>query len=141
MPATGTAAFDSTIQTTNVWLHDLMERLAWADQERAYHALRAVLHAVRDRLTVDQIAGLAAQLPLLVRGMFYEGWQPAKAPLKIRKKDEFYEHVSRELDSSTLVSIERITDAVLAVLAKHIDHGEVAHIKATLPGPLREMWP
>jgi len=76
MSQTGVAAFDSTIQTTNVWLHDIMERLGWQDRHRAYHALRAVLHALRDRLPVDQAAALGAQLPMLVRGFYYEGWHP-----------------------------------------------------------------
>jgi uncharacterized protein (DUF2267 family) len=68
MTQTGLTPFDSTLQTTNVWLNDVQEQLGWGDDHRrAYHALRAVLHALRDRLPVDHAAALAAQLPMLVR--------------------------------------------------------------------------
>ena len=73
MSQTGVTAFDSTLQTTNVWLHEIMDRMCWQDKHRAYHGLRAVLHALRDRLPVDQAAALGAQLPMLVRGFYYEG--------------------------------------------------------------------
>lgn len=62
MSSTGLAPFDSTINTTNVWLHDKMDRMGWDDRHRAYHALRAVLHALRDHLSVDETAALGAHL-------------------------------------------------------------------------------
>jgi uncharacterized protein (DUF2267 family) len=96
MRATGLASFESTFQTTNVWLHDLMERLGWQDRNRAYHAFRAVLHALRDRLAVEQAAALGAQLPMLMRGFYYEGWHPGGKPVKDRKKGEFLAHVLKE---------------------------------------------
>ena len=70
MSQTGLSAFDSTIHTTNVWLQEVMERLGWQDRHRAYLALRAVLHALRDRLTVEEVAPSGAQLPMLMRGFY-----------------------------------------------------------------------
>ena len=87
MSATGIRAFDSTIQTTNVWLNDLVDRLGWQDKQRAYHALTAGLHALRDRLPVNEAVALGAQLPMLVRGFYYEGWHPHDKPTKERKKE------------------------------------------------------
>lgn len=69
--------FDRTLQKTNLWLGDVMAELDTEDRHQAYSALRATLHALRDRLTVDEAAQLAAQLPLLVRGIYYENWRPA----------------------------------------------------------------
>jgi len=86
MSQTGLSAFDSTIQTTNVWLNEITERMGWReDKHRGYHALRAVLHALRDQLPVEHVAALGAQLPLLVRGIYYDGWHPAGKPLKDAK--------------------------------------------------------
>jgi uncharacterized protein (DUF2267 family) len=133
------AAFDSTVQTTNVWLHDVMERMGWIDPHRAYHALRAVLHALRDRLTVDAAAALAAQLPLLVRGLFYEGWHPAGKPLKERKKEEFLAHVVEAFKDDP-VDAEQVTRAVFAVLAKHVSAGEIESVERGLPPEIRSLW-
>jgi uncharacterized protein (DUF2267 family) len=140
MSQTGLAAFDSTLQTTNVWLRDLMEELQWADRHRAYHALRAALHALRDRLTVEQAAALGAQLPMLLRGLFYEGWHPGDKPLK-QHKEEFLLHLAQELRDGPPANAEEVTRAVFGVIARHVASGEVEHIKRSLPADLRTLWP
>jgi len=80
------AAIASTVQTTHEWLNELTVLLGWPDRHDAYQALRGVLHALRDRLSVDEAAALGAQLPMLVRGCYYEDWHPHGKPLKERKK-------------------------------------------------------
>jgi uncharacterized protein (DUF2267 family) len=60
MSATGLEVFDKTVQTTNAWLKEIMEATG-LDRRRAYRALAAVLHALRDRLTVDEVAQLGAR--------------------------------------------------------------------------------
>jgi uncharacterized protein (DUF2267 family) len=73
MSSTGLEAFDKTLQITHVWLDEIMAELG-PDRQRAYHALRAVLHALRDRWPLNLAAHLGAQLPLLVRGIYYDNW-------------------------------------------------------------------
>jgi uncharacterized protein (DUF2267 family) len=131
--------FESTIQTTNIWLNDILVRLGWRDHQRAYHALRAVLHALRDRLPVDQAAALAAQLPMLIRGFYYEGWHPHGKPVRERHKEEFLAHIAaafRELE----VDPEEVTRVVLQVLSKHVSAGEIDSVKQSLPTELRSLW-
>src|SRR5690554_5212950 len=93
MSSTGLAAFDSSLQKTHEWLNQIMEELGTDSKQKAYLALRAVLHSLRDRLTVDEAAHLGAQLPLIVRGIYYEGWKPAQIFLKLRSLQEFLQHV------------------------------------------------
>jgi uncharacterized protein (DUF2267 family) len=140
MSQTGVTAFDSTIQTTNVWLHDILERLAWADRHRAYHALRAVLHALRDRLPVDQVAALGAQLPMLIRGFYYEGWHPAATPTRERRKEDFLAHVAAAFRDGPGIDAEEVARAVFQVIAKHVTPGEIEHVKIALPGEIRSLW-
>ena len=140
MSNTGITAFDSTIQTTNVWLNDLTDRMGWQDKHRAYHALRLVLHALRDRLPVDQAAALGAQLPMLVRGFYYEGWHPGGKPVKERKKEEFLAHVATAFRDDPDVNPEEVARAVFHVIAKHVTPSEIKHVKITLPGEIRSLW-
>ena len=131
--------FEHTIEITHIWLHDLMDRLGWHDKHRAYVALRAVLHALRDRISVEDASHLAAQLPMLIRGFYYEGYHPAGKPVADRKKSEFLARVAAECSDESR-NDGKVTQAVFQVLAKHITPGEVEKIKGALPTDLRSLW-
>lgn len=141
MSATGLEVFDRTLQATNVWLDDIMVELNWSDRHKAYHALRAVLHALRDRLPVDDSAHFAAQLPMLVRGMYYEGWRPAAVPVKERRRDEFLAHITDAFVFDVDADSAEILGGVLRVLERHITEGGIHKVKSVLPEPIRELWP
>src|SRR2546421_7375629 len=96
MSATGLDVFDKTLQTTNIWLDEIMEELG-PDRQVAWHALGAGLHALRDRLQVGLAVHLGAQLPLLVRGLYYDQWRPTEQMLKQRSAQMFLDHVSQGL--------------------------------------------
>ena len=141
MSLTGLSSFDSSIHLTNAWLRDICGELGWADDRgRAYHALAAVLHALRDRLPVGEVADLSAQLPLIVRGVYYEGWRPAAAPVKDHKKAQFLDHVARAFPEALPGDIEDITRAVFKVLARRIAGGEVDDVRNALPAGIRQLW-
>lgn len=141
MSATGLSVFDETLQLANLWLKEIMERLDWTDRKRAYRALRATLHALRDRLPPALAAKLAAQLPMLVRGIYYEGWHPADKPLKLRGKQGFVDLIEDHFRQDPNPDPEGVVRAVLAVLASHVTAGEVEDVKRALPEPIRALWP
>jgi uncharacterized protein (DUF2267 family) len=140
MNATGPDLFDTTVQTTNHWLNEIAE-VVGPDRQRAYDLLRAVLHSLRDRLPVDQAAHLGAQLPMLVRGIYFEGWQPARNPQTWRSQEEFLAHVNDELKYVRPTSAKAGTRAVFKVINHHIDPGEAADVMQALPKGVRTMWP
>jgi uncharacterized protein (DUF2267 family) len=82
MPHPRLEAFDHALDPAYTWVADVARELATEDRRFAYRALRSWLHTLRDRLPVSGAAALAAQLPELVRGTFYEGWEPAHVPMK-----------------------------------------------------------
>lgn len=140
MVTTGIEVFDGTLQRTNVWLKDLAARLETDDRHLAYLALRSTLHALRDRLTVDEAAHLGAQMPMLVRGIYYEGWHPAGKPLAEHSQAEFLAHVQREARARDFAP-EPAVRAVFALLAERIGAGEIEDVKGVLPRPIRALWP
>jgi len=141
MTSTTISAFESTLQTTNEWLHELNEQVGRDDSQQAYRMLRAVLMALRDRLTVEEATDLGAQLPMLVRGVYYEGWNPSKNPARERTQEAFLNHVAENLADLADGDPEQATRAVLQLLAGHISAGEVEHIKANLPTDVQALWP
>ena len=141
MGVTGVQAFDRTLQTTSQWINDVTERLETTDREAAYAALRATLHALRDLLAVDEAAQLAAQLPMLIRGMYWEGWDPSGTPARERHREGFLTHIQAGLGGGGNLDPERAGRAVFQVLAERIPAGEIRHVLGLLPLELRDMWP
>jgi uncharacterized protein (DUF2267 family) len=141
MNASVITAFDRTIEKTNAWISDLMAELGWEEPERSYHALRAVLHALRDRLPVQEAADLSSQLPMLVRGIYYEGWSPSGKPIKERKKEEFLAHIADAFRGDLRVNAEHVARSVFKVIASHVTSGEVEDVKLCLPPQIRALWP
>ncbi len=139
MTATGLDVFDRTLQITNTWLDELMKELG-PDRQRAWHALGAVLHPLRDRLPIDLAAHLGAQLPLLVRGLYYDQWRPAGQPERWRTLEEFLNRVTEGLARIRPVNARDAIRAVFLALSRHADPGQVGKVVDALPEELRTLW-
>jgi len=135
-----TDIFSKTVQQSHEWLLDLMDELGWTDERKAQRALKACLHALRDRLTVTEAVDLGAQLPTLLRGMYYEGWRPAQCPLKERKKEEFLAHILERFRPQEPVDAEKVASAAFAVLSKRVTNGEIEDVRHILPREVRDLW-
>jgi uncharacterized protein (DUF2267 family) len=140
MSMAGLEVFDETVQQTNIWLKEVMDELG-PDRKRAYRATRAVLHTLRDRLVVDEAAPLGAQLPMLLRGIYYEGWKPSAVPTGERSKDAFFQKISNEIQDIRPINAQTATEAVFRTLSKHVTQGEIDDVKGMLPEDIREVWP
>lgn len=139
MSANGLEVFDKTIQTTNSWLNEITEVLG-PDRQLAWKVLSTVLHKLRDRLPVDVAAHLGAQLPLLVRGVYYDQFQPAKQPSSCRDLDEFVAEVQEWLTDVRPVNAKDAVDAVFAILSRHVPEGQLVIVMNSLPGSIRDRW-
>jgi uncharacterized protein (DUF2267 family) len=139
MTTTGVRTFDQSLETTKEWLQDVQEQMGLDDEQRAFRVMRAVLQALRDRLTVEEAAQFAAQLPMLLQGVYYHGWTPAGKPLKIRSREEFLDRVAegllREHDP------EEACRTVFRVLEERMPGGEIEDVKRILPASIRDLWP
>jgi uncharacterized protein (DUF2267 family) len=139
--STGLPVFDTTVQETNLWLKAVEARLPPCDRQEAYAALRAVLHELRDRLPMEAVLGLSAQLPMLLRGVFLEGWRPASGPTSIRDPQAFAGEVAERLAPTFPCPPNDTVEAVFAALAEQLDAAEISKLAQHLPPRLRNFFP
>lgn len=140
MHPTAAELFAETIEKTGRWIDDLMTEMGTSDPRQAYSVLRAVLHVLRDRLTVDEAVNLGAQLPVLVRGFYYDGWRPEGRPAKYRHKTEFLNSVAEAYRRLSVTEQEPAVEAVFRVLSRHVTAGEIRHVRDQLPAEVRDLW-
>ncbi len=129
----------NAVQSTQIWLNELCEKGELADTSEAIAVLRSVLQELRDRLSLEEVVDLSAQLPLIVRGLYFEGWRPNKPP-KIHTKQQFIDQLASK-GFPNAVPAEQAIRAVFSLLARHCDPGEISDVIEQLPHELKTLWP
>ena len=139
MSANGLEVFDRTLETTHIWLNEICADIG-PDKQVAWKVLSTVLHKLRDRLSINLAAHLGAQLPLLVRGVYYDQFEPGKLPSECRSRDEFIAEVAEWLSDTRPVDPEKAIRSVFRLLSRHISEGQVKKVRDALPKSIRQMW-
>jgi uncharacterized protein (DUF2267 family) len=137
MPTTKVSVFDHAVHTANTWVNGVAREFDTDDRHFVYRVLRAWLHTLRDRLTVETAAHFAAQLPELLRGIYYEGWNPSAVPEKF-DADEYVSRFAREAVISP-ADVRRAAAAVTAVVQHHLSRGQVDKALDQLPEEIRAL--
>lgn len=142
MVDTGFSSFDVMVDKANHVLKEIEHAYGWPKDRRkqSYAALRAVLHTARDRMTVEECVQFGAQLPTLLRGVYYDGWKPSEVPLKM-SKEEFFTCVREDFPYAIEGDTERLARTVLKVLQQYVSSGEWDDVKAVFPGSLAAIFP
>ena len=135
----GPQVIDRSAQQTHAWLRELAAELGHRDQRAAYRVLRAVLHTIRDHLPVDESAQLAAQLPTLLRGVYYEGWRPSATPATYRDVDTMLARITEEAGLAGETEASLAVTSVAAVLRRHVSRGELDDVIAVFPAAIRPL--
>lgn len=140
MSTTGLPLFDKTLQASNIWLDEISREIG-PDRAVAWKVLSVVLQQLRDRLPIELAAHLGAQLPLLVRGVYYDQFDPAIMPDSQRSKDEFVGAVQEWLSDTRTVDAKDAIAAVFGVLSRHISAGQIDKVQRSLSKNIRDLWP
>ncbi|WP_069174217.1 DUF2267 domain-containing protein [Streptomyces griseus] len=137
MPATHPIDFEHAIHTANIWLKGVAEALDTPDRHFAHRVLRTWLHTFRDRLTVDVAAHFAAQLPELLRGVYYDGWDPSVVPVRYDREG----YVGRFVQQAKVDAgdVPRIAAAVTVVVRDHVSPGHLEAALEQLPHDIRDL--
>lgn len=141
MSTTRLTNLDDMLRLTREWVQELSDRLDWGDDRRAYRLLRETLHAIRDRLPVNEAVDLSAQLPTLLRGIYFEGWHPAGTPIAERNKARFVERITIAFKNDPIEDPDKAVFQVFSLLNRRISEGEIDDIKTCLPASVRALWP
>jgi uncharacterized protein (DUF2267 family) len=131
-------SIERSVHKTNEWLADLAAEFGNEDRDYAWRMLKAYLQVLRDELVVDEAAQLAAQLPLVLRGAFYEGFDPGHQPARLRNRDEFLASVAVRAQLSDLGEAAHAAEAATRVVQKRVTAGEFDDVLAELPSEVRE---
>jgi uncharacterized protein (DUF2267 family) len=134
------SGFTQSANQAQHWVNELADDLGWSER-RAHRLLRTVLHTLRDWLTTEEMADLAAQLPALIRGIYFEGWKPSSTPADDRRKETFVRRVMDEMSNDPPDDAEEAIAAVFALLDRHLDSGELVQVRSSMKKALRQLWP
>ncbi|MDM4718881.1 DUF2267 domain-containing protein [Micromonospora sp. WMMA1363] len=135
------SAIDSSMETTNLILKDIENAYGWPKEQRnqSYSALRTVLHLLRDRMPVQESVEFAAQLPVVLRGIYFDGWQPMDVPVKLNR-DDFLLEVRQRFPYDVDGGTERVVQVVLDALRRHVTTpGQWDDVVDTMPKDLARM--
>jgi uncharacterized protein (DUF2267 family) len=132
-------SIERSVHKTNDWLSELAAELGTEDREEAWRVLRSYLQLLRDQLTTDEAAQLAAQLPLVLRGAFYEGFDPGHQPGKVRDREQFLARLAERAQLTGPDEAQRAAEAAAHVLSRHVTPGELDDVLSQLPREVREV--
>ena len=139
--------FDKHAVKASEFLHKVANNLGDKDDlVKAERITKAVLHALRNRLSVEESFQFMAQLPLIIKGIYVDGWKFSKEFVRIKHLEEFIEEVYREAGKTASVDFETESSAlksiscVFSAIKNQVSKGEIDHIKAVFPKELKQLW-
>lgn len=140
MSALGLKIIDTSVESANAWINEVDDRIGWDHKQRAYRLLRQVLHVLRDHLSVDEVAQLGAQLPILLRGIYYEGWNPSKTPVIERNPEQFLAMINAAFDTDPLGDAQEALRAVIATMDAQLSKGEMDDVKRSFSKEIQALF-
>ena len=140
--STNILALDRAINHTVEWIDDIQDGLGWDSKDKIYQATKAVLQSIRDRLPIEEVVHLSANLPLIMKGMMMDGYSLKNKPERIRDIEGFLEYVQANLDASMrdMINPQDAVITVVNVLNSHMGGGEMRKVAANMPEQLQRLF-
>jgi uncharacterized protein (DUF2267 family) len=133
----GVRSLDHSIDKTNAWLAEIAAEFGTGDRQFAWRVTRAWLHALRDRLPVPVAANLAAQLPEVLRGVFYGGWSPSRVPVRYGPR-QYVQRFARDAGIRD-ADVPRAARLVTRAVRRHVSGGALDEALDVLPPGLSQL--
>jgi uncharacterized protein (DUF2267 family) len=139
--------FEEWTHKGNEFIKEVSNEMEIEDNRSTLRIIKAVLHSLRDRLTAFEAKDLVAQLPMLLKAVWCDGWIPGKIPDKsIKKKEDLFERVLYSSEIVPLKDLENVEDAkkaviaIFSVLKRHLSQGEIDDIATQFPEDIKVLW-
>lgn len=139
--------FDKYAHEGHSFMNELARNLGHPEEiSRAGIILRAVLHTLREKISIGESLNLVAQLPMFLKGIYVDKWEYIEKPAGLKTREEFISEVERrseltdEQRSSWNISTEDIIGIVFNTLTRYISDGEAEDIMTQLPKEIKELF-
>lgn len=140
MSTHGLEMLDHTVQLTHKWIDELDDALGWHDKHRSFRLMRAVMQTLRDCLPINESADFAAQLPILLRGVYYEQWRPRQTKSPHWTLDHFLQRLHHYFPSDPIEDMADAVSITFAFFSTKVSEGEIRDVVGCLPAEIRELW-
>ncbi len=141
--STNILSLDRAVQNTILWLNEIQTQLQWEDRDTVYKATKAVLQTIRDLLPYEELFHFSANLPMVMKGMMFDGFNPIKDKKeKVKTEVEFYNQVQTYYDSQRrdLISGKEATMGVVNMLIDRVGEGEMKKVADNMPLKLKPLF-
>lgn len=139
--------FEKYAHEGNSFIKELARNLGHPEETaRTGIILRAVLHTLRQKLSIGESLNLVSQLPMFIKGIYVDNWEYNEKPSEIRTVEEFKDEVKRlqdlygEQQFNWETPTEEIIRTVFSSLRKYVSEGEFEDIITQMPKPLKELF-
>ena len=136
-------ALKKTNDHTIIFLKKMMNTGEFRSPDHAFVVLRATMKALRDRIGPGEAFHLGGQLPALLRGYFFEGYDMTnvkKVQGTSRGVNQFMGEVKDYIDQYDFMDLEKVVPIALNVLLQSIDQGEADQIVNQLPTEIQNLF-
>lgn len=125
--------FENYLKDAKTWLHFAQQALGIQDEQQAGRIFRAVLHALRDRIPAEEAIHLGAQLPIIWKGIYFQGFKLRQEPIIIRHEEDWLEFIrskdqAADIDFPTDDHVRLAFQDIMGMLETHLSPGQYLQV-------------
>lgn len=141
--------FETFAQDAHTYINELAHELEHPEEKkRVLQIWRAVMHTVRDRIQLGESFQVIDPLPMILKGIFVEGWKYTEnPPLNYETLEEMKTEVKNlqrrygEEDFPWKKSTEEIITITIGSLKKFLQGNQVRQILDQMPKEIKTYMP
>lgn len=139
--------FDKYVHDANEYFKYLATKLGHPDeQNRVVFIWRAVMHTIRDRIHISESIDLISPLPMILKGMYVEGWKYHDKPLydfetleQMKTQVKALQNKYGEARFDWSKPTDEIISITLESLEKYVPAEQMEQIRNQLPDDIKEV--